>query len=82
MSKRMTTETTDHGTIVTAIDSRFGGYYWQAHRDVLGNGQTTRTSMIASGTEATREEAMAAARLVTVDYRPRAAEPLVTFGRF
>ena len=82
MTARLTSEVTDHGTIVRAIDSRFGGYYWQAHRDVLGTGETTRTSLIASGTADTRDDAMSAARQVTVDHRPAPATPLVTFSRY
>ena len=78
MSK-LTTEITAHGTIINAMESRFGGYYWQAHRDVLGTGQTTLTSMITSGTEETLEAALKAARSITEDFKPAPAERLVQF---
>ena len=77
---KLTTITTDHGTIVQVIKSRFGGYYWQAHRDFFGDGRTTVTSKIASGTEETLEAALDAGAEIEVGWRPPMAEPLVTFG--
>lgn len=74
--RKLTTTTTAHGTIVRALAARDGGYYWQAHRDVLGTGETTRTSMLASGTTDTLEAAMAAGEAITLDYRPPMATAL------
>ena len=78
--QKLTTEITPQGTIIRAMESRFGGFYWQAHRDLLGTGETTLTSMIASGTEETLEEALDAASKITEDYKPPMAEILVSFG--